>query len=125
MREILTHKVNGLNEALRIGVLDEPGSGGACHKYEIAWGDGPDEMSQANPVFIKFQTGPIKESGVNGISGEALLAIVRDRLECFQAGPYAFETNQQALTHVVASMESLHSRTKERIERGVEGTHAK
>jgi hypothetical protein len=54
-----------------------------------------------------------------------LLAVVRDRLECFQRGPFACDTNQQALDHVVAAMESLHSRTKERVVRGVEGTNVK
>jgi hypothetical protein len=35
MREITTHKVNPANERLRIEVGDEPGSGGANHKYLI------------------------------------------------------------------------------------------
>lgn len=34
-RELTTHRVNGLNEALRIFVLDKPGSGGACHDYAV------------------------------------------------------------------------------------------
>ena len=127
MRKIETHKVNGLNEALEIGVLDEPGHGGACHKYVIYRPlDAFNEELNADPMcHINFQCGPIREHGVNGISGEALLAVVRDRLECFQRGPFACETNQQALEHIVAAMNALHSRTKERVERGVEGTNAK
>ena len=126
-RVIQTHQVNGLNEALLINVLDEPGHGGACHEYQIRrWvrntGDQHDDAELCN---IKFQNGPILEHGVNGISNEALLAVVRDRLECFQAGQYSCDTNQQALDHVVAAMEALHSRTRERVERGVEGTHQK
>jgi len=31
MRTIETHKVNDCNEKLDIMVMDEPGSGGACH----------------------------------------------------------------------------------------------
>lgn len=124
-RKIETHKVNGLNEALEIAVLDEPGQGGACHRYVIYKPlDAFNEELNANPTcHIDFQNGPIKEFGVNGISGEALLAIVRDRLECFQRGPFACETNQQALDHVVAAMDALHSRTRERTVRGVEGTN--
>lgn len=123
MRTITTHAVNGLNEALLIGVLDEPGQGGACHQYQIRKHvkDEDDATADVELVQLHFQNGPIKEFGVNGISGEALLAIVRDRLECFQRGPFACVTNQQALDHVVAAMEALQSRTRERLERGVEG----
>lgn len=35
MREITSHQVNGLNERIVVVATDEPGSGGACHKYEI------------------------------------------------------------------------------------------
>lgn len=124
-RRITTHEVNGLNEALLINVLDEPGHGGACHEYQIRrWvhGEG-DQYDDAEMCLIKFQNGPIKEHGPNGISNEALLAIVRDRLECFQAGPYACDN--KALVHVVAAMDALASRTRDRVERGVEGTHQK
>ena len=121
-RRIQTHEVNGLNEALTLLVMDEPGHGNACHHYRIEYAEnGPACSAQE----VKFQNGPIKEHGVNGISGEVLLAIVRDRLECFQAGQYACETNQRALEHVVAAMDALASRTRERVERGVEGTHVK
>lgn len=116
-RLIETHKVNGLNDELRIAVLDQPGQGNACHKYEIACAGDVE-------CYIEFQNGPIAEVGVNGISNESLLAVVRDRLEGFQSGPYKCDTNEQALVAVIAAMESLHSRTKDRVDRGVEGTHA-
>ena len=118
-RELQTHKVNGLNESLVLDVMDEPGQGGACHHYRISWS--PDGDTPAATTDIRFQNGPIKEFGVNGISQESLLAIVRDRLECFQHGPFACDTNQQALGCVVAAMDALHSRTKDRMARGVEG----
>lgn len=34
-RVLTSHKVNGLNEALLVNVLDEPGQGNACHEYQI------------------------------------------------------------------------------------------
>jgi len=124
MRTITTHVVNGLNESLMINVLDAPGHGGACHRYRIRkfvpTGDG--SSVDADLAQIHFQNGPIKEHGVNGVSNESLLAIVRDRLECFQRGPFACETNSAALDHVVAAMESLSLRTRDRVARGVEGT---
>lgn len=116
MRELTSHKVNGLNESIYIEVLDAPGAGGACHQYRMTCG---------NPAFvtdIAFQNGPIAEAGVNGISQEALLAIVEDRLLCFQAGPYACRENAIALTKIQEAMMWLQKRTRDRMARGVEGT---
>lgn len=74
MRTLTSHVVNGLNEMLRIEVLDEPGSGGACHVYGIT-SDEPRnaETPPAVKLPVRFQNGPIAEAGVNGISQEALL----------------------------------------------------
>ena len=116
-REIETHKVNGLNESLRIRVMDEPGHGGACHHYRIQYLD-------RWTWDTHFQEGPVQEVGVNGISNEALLAIVRDRLEGFQAGMYNCDENEKALVAVIAAMSWLRRRTKDRLERSVEGTQA-
>lgn len=124
-RELTSHKVNVLNDALRIVVLDEHGPGNACHRYEIGWGGGPDDMSDANPTYIAFQNGPVSEAGVNGISIEALLAIVEDRLDCFQSGPFACRENAGALSKVRDAMIWLQKRTLDRISRGVEGTSQK
>jgi hypothetical protein len=118
-RELHSHKVNGLNEALKIAVLDEPGQGNACHHYAIRvpLKDG------IGTVFIAFQNGPIQEAGVNGISNEALLAIVEDRLLGFQSGQYACRENALALTSLQEAMMWLQKRTRDRMARGVEGTH--
>lgn len=125
MRTLTDHKLNGLNDALEITVLDEPGHGGACHEYVIeAMGSSAGEIAH-HGISIPFQNGPIQEHGVNGISGEALLTIVIDRLRCFQAGPYASPDNAEALTHLEASLAALQRRTRERLARGVEGTSVK
>lgn len=122
MREITDHKLNGLNDALTVTVLDEPGVGGGCHQYSIRW---KNERDQTEPhCFIGFQKGPIQEAGVNGISQEAILAIVIDRLRCYQAGKYACESNARALTNLELAMHNLQERTLERTARGVEGTSA-
>lgn len=124
MREITDHKVNGLNEALTITVLDEPGPGGASHHYAIdLFEPVPGIVPRRYPIL--FQKGPIKEAGVNGISQEALLAIVIDRLRCFQAGAYACTENQLALENCEAALRRLQDRTRARVERGVEGTSEK
>lgn len=122
MREITSHKVSGLNEAIRIEVLDDPGPGNACHEYRLsvrADSAGPGLQPVAQ---ISFQNGPIGEAGVNGFSNEALLVIVEDRLKGFQSGKFACRENALALTHIQDAMHWLHHRTRERMQRGVEGT---
>ena len=121
MRLIETHRVNGLNEALTLAVIDEKGPGNANHFYQISF------LTPVGPKVtnILFQKGPIKEAGVNGISNEVLLAIVRDRLDGFQSGDFKCEQNETALVAVDCAMKALLSRTKERVERGVEGTSEK
>lgn len=127
MRTITDHKLNGLNDALEITVLDEPGQGGACHEYAIDIGprDGipdTDTMGKGS-CRVSFQNGPIKEFGVNGISGEALIAIVIDRLRSFQAGQFVCRDNAVALTHFEEGLMWLQKRTRDRLARGVEGTN--
>jgi hypothetical protein len=116
MRFIESHKVNPANDQLEITVRDEPGAGGACHDYQIKLPDG-------SGVRLSFQNGPINETGVNGITHEALLAILIDRLEGFQAGQFASNYNAAALFHIQAAQLQLLERTRERMARGVEGTH--
>lgn len=121
-RVVTSHKVNGLNDALSIHVMDDPGPGNANHIY---WIEFPVGIGPPGCVIIDFQNGPVKEAGVNGISNEALLAIVADRLLGFQAGAYACRENAIALTKIQEAMHWLHHRTNERLQRGVEGTMAK
>jgi len=132
-RQIEDHKVNPANDKLLITVTDQPGSGGAQHRYEITgmrYGTNPSAKSDESeigesyePLAIVFQNGPINEAGVNGITQEALLAIVADRLRSFQAGPFACKANACALTHIEEAQHWLQQRTIERMRRGVEGTH--
>jgi hypothetical protein len=125
MRKLTSHKVNGLNEDLDIEVLDEPGQGNACHKYSIAYclNPGTDAGGVNLMCQVKFQNGPVKEAGINGISNEALLAIVEDRLAGFQSGQFACRENAIALTKLQEAMMWLQKRTRDRMARGVEGTN--
>lgn len=132
MRVLHDHKVNPANDQLKIEVLDEPGSGGACHLYHITGFDSGSNPSDpwtkrhGQPAVhstILFQNGPIGEVGVNGLTHEALIAIVADRLRSFQAGPFACRENALALTKLEEAQHWLQSRTRARLARGVEGTH--
>ena len=119
-REIVSHKVNGLNEVLKVEVLDEPGPGGACHAYAIT-----PTVGNASGVRIDFQKGPLKEAPPNGLSVESLLAVVEDRLLGFQSGEFACRENAVALTKIQEAMMWLQKRTLDRMRRGVEGTNQK
>jgi hypothetical protein len=135
MRKLTDHKLNGLNDKLEITVMDEPGQGGACHRYDITGFDTSTNPSATAPdgykssfsrVIIAFQNGPLQEVGnVNGISQETLLAIVIDRLRSFQNGAYACRENALALMHIEEALMWLQKRTQDRLRRGVEGTLAK
>lgn len=127
MREITSHIVNPINDKIKIEVTDEPGAGGANHRYKLSGmylSNNQSRVTAEDPIgflTILFQNGPIAENEVNGITQEALLAIVADRLESFQAGPFACPENRNALAHVHDALTWLQSRTKARMERGVEG----
>ena len=121
MRELISHQVNGVNDGLTVWADDEPGSGGANHVYAIQW---TDKRGPQLGMSLHFQNGSIKEVGVNGVTHEALLAILIDRLEGFQSGPYACPANRDALACLRNAQQSLLSRTRERAARGVEGTMA-
>jgi hypothetical protein len=127
MRTVTDHKLNGLNEALEITATDEPGQGGANHSYTISVDETKTKLPPGVTIHthIGFQNGPILEAGINGISQEALLAIVIDRLRSFQAGPYACRENAVALTKCQEALMWLQKRTQDRLRRGVEGTNAK
>lgn len=132
VREIQGHKVNPANDKLTILALDGPGSGGASHLYSITGFDSKTNPSDpfsgrhgesASYSTVLFQNGPINEVGVNGVTHEALLAILIDRLEAFQAGKFANSYNEQALSCLRNAQDALQARTRERMARDVEGTH--
>ncbi len=129
MRTLTEHIVEGdsANHQLTITITDQPGAGGANHRYEIGGLSTSGNASRGNMpteggFVVLFQNGPIKEHGVNGVTQEALLTIVIDRLRSFQAGPFASPMNASALDHCQIALRHLQERTRERIKRGVEGT---
>lgn len=115
-RTLSGHKVNPANDTIDIKVTDKPGDGGANHEYSISHPD-------FGEVNISFQNGPIPENGVNGVTHEVLLAILIDRLQGFQSGPFACRENAIALTKIQEAQLWLQKRTRDRMDRGVEGAH--
>lgn len=111
--------------ALAVVALDQPDSSGACHEYEVL-GPHPDPEAhrhgeQAQLGRVSFQKGSPLAAGYNGVTLEALLTIVADRLAGFEGGPLDCGENKMARNHVLRALEFLHMRTRDRRKRGVEG----
>lgn len=151
LRTITDHKTNGLNEAIHIDAVGKPGLGGANHRYFLIghhesnlFDDrGPRVIDATFTVDLRFQNGPIsKAKDMNGITNEALLAVVIDRMRGFQhpivntmdggtghdfsaRGTYACRENACALTHLEEALMWLQKRSRDRMARGVEGSMKK
>ena len=89
--------------------VDNPG-----HDYSIVVPAG-DVM-----LDISFQNGAVKENGVNGITSEALLAILIHRTEGLN-DRFPCKENEEAIEALKTALNAFESRTKNRIARGVEG----
>lgn len=126
-REIIEHRINSFNrEHIRI-LANEKSHGGASHVYQINVVRASSEHASTAPIeaaVIKFQMGPVQEVGFNGISDEALIAIVIDRVKGFQQGSVPCRQNALAITKLEEAVHWLRDRAEERERRGVEGTRA-
>lgn len=114
-RGITTHIVPGATEHWKVSALEpaiSEAKGFVPTTYAITF-DG-------NFRRIIFQSGnPAVE--LNGVTNEALLALVEDRLRKFQLTPNACPENEQAANLLVGALEILKSRTRARVLRGVHG----
>jgi hypothetical protein len=118
-RMIHDHETNETNKLIAVSA-DEPdtNNGNASHIYRCQYTNG----AAIDIHTIEFQRGPIGVAGINGLTNEVLLAIVIDRLRCFQTSKYACRENALALTKLEESLHWLEARTRARVFRGVEGT---
>jgi hypothetical protein len=91
------------------------------HYYELRWinKDGAPEIR-----WIFFQDGAVPTEGVNGLTNEALLAIVIHRTETINA-KFPCTENELALQYMRRALELFNERTAKRKARGVEGTLVK
>lgn len=112
------HDGHGLNESIAI-TADELGPGGASHKYEC-------RIDGELIASVQFQKGPRNEPGSTpGATEAALIAILMDRLQSFQAGPYACRENAITLTHLETALLFAKRRADNRARRGVLGKNEK
>jgi len=68
---------------------------------------------------IKFQQGPVKECGENGIYNEDLICIVLERLIRFQESNFACPENEEAIKHLKLALSALNARKTRRTASGV------
>lgn len=98
----------------------------APHTFKVFPTEGLENLDEKSElVEIHFQEGPIKETGVNGVCNEDLIAMVIARLEGFQDSPYNCRDNEKAIEKLEEALMWLGKRTRGRINRGVEGTSVK
>lgn len=120
-REIQSHHDgHGLNEALEI-VADgrDEKAGNASHFYQVRY-------AGRIVAAIQFQHGPRDEPGsAPGATEAALLAILIDRMDGFQAGPYACRENALVRTKLEEALHWTRHRADERAKRGVLGKNEK
>lgn len=76
---------------------------------------------------ISWQNGPlgrgVDRKPPNGAFVEDVIAAVRDRIEFYQASPFACDENSKAIKHLTSALEYLKDRTTRREKHGTEGTH--
>ena len=85
------------------------------------------EVEKANRTgltTIQFQNGPIPQVGVNGLTNEALLAILLHRTKVLNK-LFPCKENEEAILHMQQAFQWFNQRTINRKARGVEGTYQK
>lgn len=78
-------------------------------------------------VWINWQNGPLRVDGQlrerNGAFVEDVIDAAIGRIEFYQSTKFHCLANAVALGHLRAAAEALAERTRDREDRGVEGTH--
>jgi hypothetical protein len=114
-RQVEHHRGDWLNDRIQVIALGPPGVGGAPQRYRIDPLAQDHPQGAINPAELHFQSGDPRR-GINGLTNEALLAVLIDRLDGFQAGPSACDENSAALSHCLQALDHLRDRTR-RLER--------
>lgn len=102
------------------------------HPRALTFHQPPDRDGGTGIIWeIPWQTGPVKEVGVNGVQADAVLeqvsAYLRSFLPPMENGEpltYGQECTESAVIAIEMALHHLGQRTKDREERGVEGTSA-
>lgn len=126
-RPLYDHKNNKFNrECIEVKTADERASDAAHHKYVIeVYGDPSGgvqpQWAILHTVELQFQNGGLKEVGPNGITDQALLAVVLDRIRSFNEGQFRCRENSIVITKLEEALLWMEKRSNDRARRGVEG----
>lgn len=124
-RAICAHEDGlGLTELCLVHAVDAPHPvNGANHVYSL---DRVTPQGTVNVGSIQFQRGPrdAPDSTPGTLDG-AVLAILIDRVESFQAGPFGCLENEVVLGHLNEALRLIKARAHERAGRGVLGKNEK
>ena len=129
-RELYDHKNNKFNrEYIVVKTADYRATDNAHHKYTIevlsgiplTAGDETKSEDSVETCELNFQNGGLKEVGPNGITDQALLAVVLDRLRSFNDGPYRCRENSMMITKIEEALMWGEKRGNDRSRRNVEG----
>lgn len=103
---------------INIEVRDESGTG---HDYVFLYDENPDGPELKGLGELHFQNGLISEHGVNGVTNEAVLEALIDRMGKLQQTMPCRE-NALAITKMEEALMWFNRRTQKRVEQGVEGS---
>jgi hypothetical protein len=90
------------------------------HKYGLMNQNAVDIDKLWIGYAINFQNGPVKDNGLNGWQNEHIVAMLIHRITELDSKFPCIE-NKMAIMHLKDALDSLNDRTKNRIQRGVEG----
>jgi len=114
------HDGLGLNDLITIKADDrDPDAGGASHIYAA-------EIDDRKILRVQFQHGARNvEGSTPGCTEAVLLAVLIDRMEAFQAGPFSCRENAIQLTKLQEVLHWTRHRAEARKRRGVLGENIK
>lgn len=126
------HDGLGLNDKISIHKdAVDPEAGNASHCYALkmditgtatAIDAGCTGKAEETVGLLRFQHGPRLGAGsVAGLTNEAVLAVVLDRLKGFQSGPFACRENALAITKLEEALHWMNARARARARQGVLG----
>ena len=123
-RGIVDHCTSRLNrECIDVYAVDKRNGDGANHTYriDVRAFENPKNAEPSVTVMLPFQDGGLKDVGANGITEQALLAVVLDRLRGFNDGPYRCPENSMMITKIEEALMWGEKRANDRARRGLEG----
>jgi hypothetical protein len=89
------------------------------HPVEVVLG--PEDQSPW--LILKWQHGPIRENGENGMQADEVIETVLDYLRALNVPPFNRRETSLAITDLESAQNWLRRRTLDRLTRGVEGTN--